>query len=81
MDTELLSNVNGNVQSLRKMWSIKAQEKDEPLRPTLIPSKSQQKDPPKVKLPVLKIPNDTNNSEKTNKSSTVIPNNESKTFD
>lgn len=33
METDLIPNVRGNVQSLRNMWSTKAQEDQKPLKP------------------------------------------------
>jgi hypothetical protein len=75
MESDLLSNVRGNVQTLRDMWSTKVQEK--PIRPTSISicPQQQEKKSPKMNIPTLKITNETTRNEPS-----ITSNNESKTF-
>jgi hypothetical protein len=86
MESNSLSNVCGNFQELRDMWSSKAQTKEKPLRPTSIPScphpekRQEQKKPLKGGLPILKITNDATPIAPIKKESPTTPNNESKAF-
>jgi len=86
METDSLSNVCGNFQELRDLWSSKEQTKEKPLRPTSVPlrplpeKRQEEKKSPKVSLPILKITNDTTAIARIKKESPITPNNESKTF-
>ncbi len=75
MEEDLLSNVRGNVQTLRDMWSTKVKEK--PIQPTSISicPQQQEKKSTKMNIPTLKITNETTRNEPS-----ITPNNESKTF-
>jgi len=86
METDSLSNVSGNFQELRNMWSSKARVQEKPLRPTSVPlrplpeKRQEEKKSPKVSLPILKITNDTTAIARIKKESPITPHNESKTF-
>jgi len=86
METDSLFKGRGNFKELRNMWSTKARAQGKPLQPTLSlshpqPEKQQeQKELPRARLPVLKIPNNVTTMEPIKKEPSTTPKNESKTF-
>jgi hypothetical protein len=80
METDLIPNIRGNVQSLRNMWTTKVQEEQKSLKSKSISYRTKSQIPPLEQSIKVKIQLPINTNEKIiNKKPTVTFNDESKT--